>query len=177
MRCALKHSCCLDKPMRNVPFSQMYRIDQQWCLKSFFIIKRSVRAPREGILQRSTSTKCLIRGRLVHILRDAFGGTVSLFQSRRSSFSRWMPTSLSSGKRAAKYIWKEAQTLSNASASLLLSVPGVKINPVEISWCSQRSAWWGFRRTHSLSSPRTHSRDGSVDKCRSRTVIRGESPY
>lgn len=40
-----------------------------------------------------------------------------------------MPTSLSSGKRAAKYIWKEAQTLSNASASLLLSVPGVKINP------------------------------------------------
>lgn len=39
-----------------------------------------------------------------------------------------MPTRWSSGKRAAKYIWREAAALSDASASLLLSVPGVKIN-------------------------------------------------
>lgn len=53
VKCKPKHGQCSDKPMRYLPFSEMYRIEKPWCLEShsFYIIKKSVRVHNEGPLQ------------------------------------------------------------------------------------------------------------------------------
>lgn len=88
------------------------------------------------------------RGRPVHILRGAlFGGTVSLFWGPRSSFSRRIPTTRSSGKRGLLNIPREKRQCCPTLVSVCVCVWRAAFcvrpsqnKPAEISLCSQRSA-------------------------------------
>lgn len=104
---------------------------------------------------RYRSTKCRTWGSPVHILRGAlFGGTEGLFRSHRSSFSRGIPTTRSSGKRGLLNIPREKRqccpTLVPVCVCLmrgLLLSGRVKINPPRSVCVAKDQLVRCFRRT------------------------------